>query len=38
LYFEIYNREDMVMNRINDRLKAKAEEARIAGHPAEFET
>jgi WD40 repeat protein len=32
LYLEIYNRQDMVMNQIHDRLRAKAEEARISGY------
>jgi hypothetical protein len=31
-YLEIYNRQDMVMNQINDRMKAKAEEERISGY------
>ena len=32
LYFEIYNRQDMVMNQINDRIKAEEQESRISGH------
>jgi WD40 repeat protein len=32
LYLEIYNRRDMVMNQINDRIRAKGEEVRISGY------